>query len=124
MVQKRRNKNYHSNPKIKLNSSMSCGIRNSLKNKDGRKAFDLLFFTIDQLKQHLETQFQSGMTWANMGKWHIDHKIPISAFNFTKPEHRDFKRCWSLKNLQPMWAKENMSKGAKLKKHFQPTLAL
>jgi hypothetical protein len=27
-----------------------------------------------------------------------------------KPEHRDFKRCWALKNLQPMWEKENLEK--------------
>jgi len=54
----------------------------------------------------------------------LDYKIPVSVFNFTTPEHEDFTRCWSLKNLQPMWAKENMSKSAKLEKHFQPRLAL
>lgn len=58
------------------------------------------------------------------GKIHIDHKIPLSAHNFTKPEHSDFKKAWALKNLQPMWAIDNMKKGAKLKKHFQPSLLL
>ena len=58
------------------------------------------------------------------GEWHIDHIIPKSVFNFTKPEHEDFKRCWALKNLQPLWAEENISKFNKLDKHFQPTLAL
>lgn len=62
------------------------------------------------------------MSWDNYGKWHIDHKTPKSVFNFTQAEHRDFKRCWALKNLQPMWAEDNHSKGAKLTNHFQPSL--
>ena len=43
---------------------------------------------------------------------------------FTKPEHEDFKKCWSLDNLQQMWAKENMIKGANLEKPFQPSLLM
>jgi len=58
------------------------------------------------LKNILKT-FEPWMSWKNYGKdgWEIDHKIPISVFNFTKPEHRDFKRCWALKNLQPLKSK-------------------
>jgi len=54
-------------------------------------------------------------------KWHIDHIIPVSAFNFTKPEHIDFNKCWALSNLQPLWAEENLSKHKKLKEAFQPS---
>jgi hypothetical protein len=54
------------------------------------------------------------MTWENYGKWHIDHKRPIASFNFTSYEDPEFKECWALNNLQPMWAKENMSKGNKI----------
>lgn len=66
------------------------------------------------------------MTWEKYleGKIHIDHKTPKTVFNFTQPEHEDFKRCWALSNLQPMWANENWSKGTKLTKHFQPSLLL
>ena len=64
------------------------------------------------------------MTWDNYGKWHIDHIVPISVFNYTKTEHEDFKRCWALGNLRPLWAFDNISKGAKLEKHFQPYLEL
>lgn len=46
--------------------------------------------------------------------WHIDHKLPVASFNFDSPEHLDFKKCWALENLQPLWAKENISKGAKV----------
>lgn len=62
-----------------------------------------------QLKEHLESQFQGDMSWDNYGTgWHIDHIRPVSSF---KPE--EFKECWSLDNLQPLWAKENLSKGAR-----------
>jgi 5-methylcytosine-specific restriction endonuclease McrA len=65
------------------------------------------------------------MNWENYGSyWHIDHKIPISVFNFEKPEDYDFKRCWNLKNLQPLEKFKNMSKGNRLDKHFQPSLAI
>lgn len=60
------------------------------------------------------------MTWENHGihGWHIDHKIPVSAFKFKKPEDEDFKLCWSLKNLQPLWAFDNISKKNKIDKSF------
>jgi 5-methylcytosine-specific restriction endonuclease McrA len=62
------------------------------------------------------------MTWKNYGKeWQIDHIIPISAFNFTSFKHIDFKKCWSLRNLRPLWSQENNSKSNKLDKSFQPS---
>ncbi|KKM21064.1 hypothetical protein LCGC14_1639160 [marine sediment metagenome] len=81
--------------------------------------------TDPKFRTHLQKKFKPGMTWENYGKhsWEIDHIIPKSVFNYTKSEDPDFKRCWSLKNLQPMWGSENISKGVKLEKHFQPMLA-
>lgn len=114
-------------PNYKLRCSMSRSISTSLSgNKSGRSWERLVSYTLEELKKHIEKQFTEGMTWNNYGKkgWHIDHKIPQSVFNFIKPEHRDFKRCWALNNLQPMWAKDNMTKKAKLEKHFQPSLLL
>ncbi|GAG78004.1 unnamed protein product, partial [marine sediment metagenome] len=58
------------------------------------------------------------------GEIHIDHKIPVSVFNFSKAEHMDFKKCWALKNLQPLWAIDNQTKNAKLKRPFQPSLQI
>jgi len=107
----------------RLNEAIARAIRRALKdNKGGRYWEDLLDFTLVQLKKHLKKYFQSGMTWENYGKWHIDHIVPISVFNFEKSEDTDFKRCWALKNLQPLWAKENISKHNNLKKPFQPSL--
>jgi len=116
-----------STPKGKINNSISARISQSLGSgiKASRHWEDLVGFTIDQLKTHLEKRFKFGMTWENYGTyWSIDHKIPISAFNFNKPEHFDFQRCWSLKNLQPLEVKENSRKKNKLAAAFQPALAL
>ena len=118
-------KNLRETPKYKLNQRIRGGIRKSIKrNKNGRHWEDLVGYTLEQLKKHLEKRFTKGMNWDKFfnGEIHIDHKIPISVFNFTEPDHEDFKRCWALKNLQPMWAEENWSKNDKLGKHFQPSL--
>ena len=64
------------------------------------------------------------MDWGNQGEWHIDHIVPVSAFNFDSPEHMDFKRCWALSNLQPLWGRDNISKHAKLDGEFQPSLKI
>jgi hypothetical protein len=111
--------------KGKLSHNLSRGIALSLNgNKSGRHWEDLVGFTLSELKTHLEKHFLPGMTWENYGSWHIDHQIPIAAFNFSSPEHFDFKKCWSLKNLRPLWAKDNIIKKDRLDKPFQPSLLL
>jgi len=94
--------------------------------KNGRKWQGLVGYSIEKLKRHLERNFKEGMTWEKFmaGEIHIDHVIPVSAFNFTKPEDIDFKKCWAMNNLMPMWARDNLSKGIKVLKPFQPALAM
>lgn len=55
------------------------------------------------------------MSWENYGRdgWHIDHRVPLAAFKFNTPDDPDFKVAWALTNLQPMWATDNFSKGAR-----------
>ena len=77
------------------------------------KTFDLLGYTPKQLMAHLESQFTDGMSWDNMGEWHLDHIRPVASFNFDSTYHPELKKCWALNNLQPLWAKDNMSKGNK-----------
>jgi len=82
-------------------------------------------YTADDLVKHLENLFLPGMTWNNYGTaWHVDHIIPVRAFNFNSVHDEDFKRCYALSNLRPLWAMENIKKGGKLKKPFQPSLSL
>lgn len=112
--------------KGKLEANISRGIRRGLKvgSKGGRSTFDLLDYTVEELKSHLERQFQPGMTWDNYGEWHIDHIIPLTAFNYDTPDQIDFRKCWSLKNLQPLWGRDNMAKNNRLTVSFQPSLPL
>lgn len=109
----------------KLNIVIGNAIRLSIRTgKDNQHWEGLVGFTVQELRHHLEKKFLSGMTWDNYGEWHIDHKIPISAFNFICPEDIDFKRCWALKNLQPLWAADNIRKFNKINKPFQPSLLI
>lgn len=121
-----KNDRRRSSSRGKLRDRMSYAIWLSLHGaKSGRSWEKLAGYTADKLKKHLEQQFTKEMTWENYGEfWEIDHIIPISAFNFQTPDDIDFKRCWALKNLQPLEKSINRSKGAKLKKHFQPSLLL
>lgn len=111
--------------KGRLKHNMSVAIWQSLKNNKGKCTWETLVgYTTIQLKRHLEKLFKLGMSWNNYGKngWEVDHVVPISAFNFEKPEDDDFKRCWALKNLRPLLVYENRSKSNKIDKHFQPSL--
>ena len=86
-------------------------IRSRIKaNKQGRTWAELLPYSMDELMRHLERQFLPGMGWHNMGEWEIDHIIPQSAFTFTSSDDDDFKACWALTNLRPLWGADNVSK--------------
>lgn len=65
----------------------------------------------NELKIYLESKFVDGMTWNNMGKWHIDHIKPCSKFDLT--DLKQIKKCFHYTNLQPLWAKDNLSKSNK-----------
>ena len=84
--------------------------------KGGRRWQKLAGYSVGELRVHLEKLFTEGMSWElfMQGKIHIDHKIPISKFNYSSPADDDFKKCWSLDNLQPLWAIDNMKKGSKI----------
>lgn len=113
--------------KFNLNHRMRRVINYSLKgNKRGRHWEDLVGYNLIDLIKRLKKTMPSGYIWQDFlqGKLHVDHIIPISAFNFTKPEHVDFKRCWALKNLQLLPARENLIKSNKLSKPFQSALKL
>ena len=90
---------------------MSTAIRLSLTGGKRRKKWeDAVGYTVDELKSHIERQFLSGMSWDNMADWHIDHIVPKSSFVYSSAEDEDFKACWALTNLRPLWAKDNLSK--------------
>lgn len=108
-------KTYSKIPKQNISNRISKGIIRSLKNgKNGYHWENLVGYTIQNLMLHLEKQFIDGMSWDNQGKWHIHHKLCVSWWQFDTPQDREFKQCWALCNLQPLWAEENLSKGNKI----------
>lgn len=95
----------------RLNRNISELVRLALKkNKTGWRSS--VGWTMPELKAHLEKHFRFGMSWGNYGKWHLDHIKPRSLFTFSSPHDPQFKECWALSNLQPLWAGENLAKNS------------
>lgn len=124
-------------PLFALSRTLRRRFTDALKNQCCNKntsALKLLGCTIPELKQHLELKFLSGMTWENRGpgflqkggkpildengmtilinQWNIDHIVPCASFNLSNLEQQ--KRCFHYSNLQPLWARDNISKGTKI----------
>ena len=106
-----------SDPIYKLISNFRTAIYQVLKESNVEKNkhyFDILQYTPEELIVHLELQFKDSMNWDNYGFWHVDHKLPITHFNIQEMGDEEFMKCWSLENLQPMWAEENIRKSNKI----------
>jgi len=105
---------YKNDENFRILKLLRSRLRKSLKSQSAKKSKGTLELTgcsIDKLWEHLEKQFKDGMTRQNQGEWHIDHIKPCSLFDLTDPEQQ--KECFNYKNLQPLWAEENLSKRAK-----------
>ena len=111
---KNRHGRYYDPIKSTLRHRMSRRMKHALEGKElGKKyrhIFDILDYSVEDLKIKLESTFKDGMNWDNRGKWHIDHIIPCSYFDYKSFEDEDFKKCWSLDNLQALWAIDNIKK--------------
>lgn len=98
-------------PHFKLNSNMGRAIRLALNGNKDNDWFRLVDYSLGELVAHLESNFDEKMNWSNYGSyWHIDHIKPRSSFNYQRPTDIEFRECWSLSNLQPLEAKENIRK--------------
>jgi len=97
----------------RINDRISSGVYQALReNKKGWKWESLVGYTVDDLHDHLESRFAEGMSWDLFmdGDIHIDHVIPKSYFKYESHKDKQFKRCWGLSNLQPLWASDNLRK--------------
>lgn len=108
-----RRKRLKADPQYKLAVNLRKRLWQTLQNHTNKvgSAVRDLGCSVEFLKQHLESQFQVGMTWENYGHWHIDHKKPLASFDLT--DRKQFLEVCHYTNLRPLWAKENISKGAR-----------
>jgi hypothetical protein len=112
-----RNKNkYLLNNNFRLIKILRTRIVGALRGVDkSEKTFKLLGITnIKFLKNYLESKFKPGMSWEKRSLIHIDHIIPCAAFDLSDPKQQ--AKCFHYTNLQPLWAHQNLSKGAKILK--------
>jgi hypothetical protein len=99
------------NPSERVRNAVGARLWAALKGRTDGKLFSRLGYTPEQLVSHLESLFQPGMSWANYGLWHVDHRKPCAQFDLTDPIQ--FAACWAIDNLQPLWAGDNLRKGAR-----------
>jgi len=112
-AENRRNKD----SKKRLINSQRTRVRQALKAmKKSNRTMDLVGCSAIQLKDYIESKFQDGMSWDNYGKygWHVDHIRPCASFDLSDPSQQE--ECFHYTNLQPLWAKDNLSKGS----HYNP----
>lgn len=98
-----------SDPLFRMIHNMKTNLRRAIKhNKKSNSTAKLTGCTMDDLRNHIASQFKTGMTWDNYGEWEIDHIRPCSSFDFSKPEEQ--KACFHFTNLQPLWKADNRRK--------------
>jgi hypothetical protein len=103
------------NPIHRVSSRFGAQLYSALRlRKRGRRWEQVVGYSLNDLMSHLESMFVQGMSWENYGEWHIDHIIPKKSFNYENENDKDFINCWSLDNLQPLWAEDNLRKSARL----------
>ena len=111
---------YKEDPTFRLQKNMRRGLGGCLSGQTkNSRTFDYVGLTPEELMAYLEAKFTDGMTRDNYGKWHVDHIRPLSSFDFYKHElgSKEFEdllhQAWHHTNLQPLWAKDNIIKGAR-----------
>lgn len=106
-----------------ISNSIGQALKKRGSKKNGNSTFKFLPYSLEELRQHLEAQFEPWMTWDNHGvyrldiwddnnsstwTWQVDHIIPHSMFNYTSMKDESFQKCWALENLRPYSAKQNI----------------
>jgi len=100
-------------PAYKLLCNLRRRLGHAVKgNTKSASTMKLIGCTMEFLQAHLENQFTEGMTWDNQGEWHVDHIMPCASFDLSKEENQ--RECFNYKNLQPLWAEDNLKKSSKI----------
>ncbi|RWM89999.1 MAG: hypothetical protein EOR84_22585 [Mesorhizobium sp.] len=103
------------NPNYRIAGRLRGRLNKALQGRlKGGSAVSDLGCSIPEFKSYIERQFQPGMSWDNWGPdtWHLDHIKPLASFDLTDREQ--FLQACHYTNYQPLWAADNMKKGARL----------
>lgn len=111
-ARKRMKRKAAADPAFRIKQRVRARIWEMLKQSKSKRTMDYVGCSLTDLKLHLETQFSSGMSWDNYGQWHIDHITPLASFDLTDEAQQNV--AFHYTNLQPLWAKDNLQKSAKL----------
>jgi hypothetical protein len=115
-------KRRHQDPLFRLRGNISNAINKALhkgqSDKAGQSIMQFLNYTLSDLKNHLQSQFDGQMNWENYGSyWHVDHIVPQSDLPFSSMLDDNFQQCWALSNLRPLEAQQNILDGATRVRH-------
>lgn len=100
-------------PNYNLGNRLRSRIWHALnRHKKSASTEELTGCTLAELRAHLEKQFKPGMSWERPGEWHIDHRWPCARFDLSRADEQ--RACFHYTNLQPLWKRENLSKGGKI----------
>ncbi len=103
---------FDKNPVRKVTANLRTRLYHILIGRKSASTMELIGCSIDELKQHLESKFTKGMSWDNYGKWHVDHIKPCASFDLSDPDQQ--RLCFNYKNLQPLWAIDNLIKSDRI----------
>lgn len=103
---KERRKN---DPLHRLTHNLRVATSRFIKGGKSKRTEEVLGCSFEEMKEYLEQRFSKGMSWDNYGEWEIDHIIPLASAT-TEEQLYELNHHT---NLQPLWAEDNRSKGAK-----------
>lgn len=104
-------RNYRTIPAFMIKARLRRRVRKVIESQGAMKkgsTLGLIWCSSEHLKKHIESQFKEGMDWDNYGLWHIDHIRPCASFDLMREEEQ--RACFHWTNLQPLWAKDNLTK--------------
>lgn len=82
------------------------------KRRETQTCFKLCGCSWQEMRDHIQAQFQEGMTWENHGNgrdnWVLDHIKPICLFDWWTWKGIQEAFHWS--NVQPLWYKQHRAK--------------
>jgi len=106
-----RRQRYKDDPSYRLKFLVAARMRSALGSDKSAGTIELLGCDAAYFQRHLESQFTTGMHWGQQGQWHLDHILPLAAFDLTDPIQQKYAFHWS--NVQPLWAEQNLRKNDK-----------